>query len=212
MNQCTEERFLEDVKNHKLEIVKNDGVNRHLRFRRPGSITYWFDLITWNGHLCITGDCGTYVFSRIEDMFEFFRTDEAYKKTHPERKLFINTGYWGEKLLSISQSGGYEEFSQETFEENIKKDFEEWEFDSEEQKAEVWGEVASEVLDNSHDGDIRAFDAALSFKSEHGHNFADFWEYSCKEFTFHYLWCLYAIAWGIQEYDALGSKEEPCKP
>ena len=198
---CTEDGFLEDVKNHEMIVVRNDGVNRHLRFKRPNSNNYFFDLITWNGHLCVSGDCGTYVFSRIEDMFEFFRTDEGCKKSQPDRKLFINTGYWGEKLLSICRSGGYEEFSQEIFEESIKKDFEEWEFDDDEQKNEIWEAVESEIISNSHDGSIRAFDAAMGFKSDYGHEFTDFWEYSCTEYSFHYLWCLYAIVWGISKFD-----------
>ncbi len=29
----------------------------------------------------------------------------------------------------------------------------------------------------------------------------DCWEWGCKEYTFHFLWCCYAIAWGIKTYD-----------
>ena len=31
--------------------------------------------------------------------------------------------------------------------------------------------------------------------------FYDFWETDLEEYTFRYLWCLYAIVWGITQYD-----------
>ena len=209
MNEdCTENIFLEDIKNHEMSVLRNDGLSRHLRFKRPNSAAYFFDLITWNGHLCITGDMGTYVFSRIDDMFEFFRVNEDYAKHHSERKLFINTGYWGEKLLSISRNGGYEEFSPESFKECINKDFEEWEFEDKKQKAEVWEDIERDILSCIHDGDVRAYDAVNGFKSDYGHEFIDFWEHSFTEFTFHYIWCLYAIVYGISLYDEIAKPTE----
>lgn len=48
-------------------------------------------------YLCYTGDMGTYVFQRLTDMFEFFRTDREYKKRNGG-KLAVNLSYWGEKL------------------------------------------------------------------------------------------------------------------
>ena len=71
---CTEARFLGDVDWHVMTVLRDDGVHRHIRLKRPDSGSYWFDLITWPGTLCIDGDCGTYVFRRLEDMFQFFRT------------------------------------------------------------------------------------------------------------------------------------------
>lgn len=190
---CTEERFLKNVKTHEMTVIRDDGLHRHLRFKKPDTMTYYFDTLTWPGHLCYTGDMGTFVFNRIEDMFEFFRSDDE--------KLRINTEYWGEKLLSESRFGGYQEFSTDKFEAAVKSDFEEWEFESEVQKAAIWEEVEREVLDFIHDGESRAYDAVNLFKSEDGHIFYDFWEHSFKEYTFHYIWCLYAIVWGIGKYD-----------
>ena len=198
---CTEERFLSDIKTHEMTVIRDEGLHRHLRFKRPESITMYFDLITWPGHLCLTGDMGTYVFSRIEDMFEFFRTDDTYAKSHPERKLFINTGYWGEKLLSISRSGGYREFSSDKFEAAVKSDFEESKFESENQKESVWNDIENSVLCYVHDSEYASMQAAIDYKSDYGHSFYDFWEHSFKEYTFHYIWCLYAIVWGIGVYD-----------
>lgn len=78
-DQCTEKRFLGDVAKHQMTILRDDGVNRHVRFKQPNSSNMFFDLITWPGCLCYTGDMGTYVFRRLEDMFEFFRTDREHQ-------------------------------------------------------------------------------------------------------------------------------------
>ena len=85
MNDYSEirERMLSATADHKLTILHNDGLYRHIRFKNPKSIFYWFDLITWPGVLVFKGDMGCYVFSRLDDMFEFF--------TGPT----INPGYWG---------------------------------------------------------------------------------------------------------------------
>lgn len=209
MSECTEDRFLDDVTDHQLTVIRDDGIARHIRFRQPGTICYGFDLITWPGHLCITGDCGTYVFQRIEDMFEFFRTDPKYALSHPERKLFINAGYWGEKLLSIGTNAGYKEFDEDHFKERVIKYFNDWKEYKEpatEQAEELWKEIDDQVLSRIDDGDIYAYQAAYDFEHE-GFQFEDFFDGGGTErHTFHYLWCLYAIAWGIQQYDAALTK------
>ena len=28
-----------------------------------------------------------------------------------------------------------------------------------------------------------------------------FMDHTCEEYTYHFVWCCYAIAWGISEYD-----------
>ena len=91
-HECTEQRFLDDVKNHQISIIKDDGLHRFIRFKRPDSTSYWFDLITWPEFLCISGDCGTYVFSRTEDMFKFFRMNDNdfNKKGAHMQPLFKN--------------------------------------------------------------------------------------------------------------------------
>jgi hypothetical protein len=57
---CPKEQFLRDVSEHVLTVLRDDGADRHLRFRKPGTGCYGFDLLTWPGHLLITGDCGSY--------------------------------------------------------------------------------------------------------------------------------------------------------
>ncbi len=53
------------------------------------------------------------------------------------------------------------------------------------------------------DGETRAYDAAMVFKSDAvpDFEFRDCWEWRCRTFTFHFIWCCYAIAWGVKTYD-----------
>ena len=186
-------RFLDDVKEHQMTIIRNNGIDRHIRFRKQNTICYGFELITWDGHLCVTGDCGTYVFSRVKDMFSFFSNDK--------KELFINPHYWGEKLLSVDKTCGYKEYSQECFESSIRSYFDAWEFENENQQNEVWWDIKINVLPHGCDGETRAYDAANEYKSEYGHEFSDFWECDLQDYTYHFIWCLYAIVWGIEKYD-----------
>ncbi len=86
------ERFEHDTAEHEMTVLRDDGLYRHVRFQRPGSPFYWFDLVTWPGRLVVCGDCGDYMFSRTCDMFEFFADGSA------GRRSTINPHYWGEKL------------------------------------------------------------------------------------------------------------------
>ena len=95
---CTEERFLSDVANHTMEVITDDGVNRMLRLTNNGSAVYHFTIVTWPGYLAISGDCGDYLFSRIEDMFGFFRMRDNDFNKRSDRKLSINPIYWEEKM------------------------------------------------------------------------------------------------------------------
>ncbi len=86
-------RFAADTAKHKMTVLHDDGLYRHLRFQAPGTGFYWFDLVTWPGRLAFTGDMDGYVFARTTDMFEFFRTG-SITADNPNR---INPGYWAEK-------------------------------------------------------------------------------------------------------------------
>lgn len=206
--ECSEDQFLKDAKNHAMTVIRDDGVHRHLRFRKapPAGSEYWFDLITWPGSLCIDGDMGTYVFRRLDDMFEFFRTDRECLERRG-CKLGINPPYWGEKLQATANHGGHKEFSQELFKEAVKREFDAWvesEEPSDEVKAALWEELEDRVLSCASDGHIRAVDAAIAFEpddDEVAFEMRDFWDRRLEDYTFHFIWCCYAIAWGVKTYD-----------
>lgn len=205
--------FERDVKDHAMTIVRDDGVNRHIRFKKPDTICMSFDLITWPGHLCYTGDMGTFVFTRTTDMFEFFRTDKGR----------INPGYWGEKLIASnchgahSQQSGAMEFSKDKFKAAIMEYLVEWIRSAKEsgrldkdERRELWKEVVSDVIDGIDETPHGCQQIAHDFTFErNGHSwyFQDLFERSFDEFTFHFLWCCYALAWGIGVYDAFKEPE-----
>ena len=101
----TEEQFLKDVAAHKMSALELDvGIHRHLRFIQPATNNMWFDIVTWPGSLTIHGDMGTWSFSRLPDMFNFFRGNR------------INASSWSEKITSESRFGGpHEKFQQRHF-------------------------------------------------------------------------------------------------
>ncbi len=176
-----------------MTIIRDDGLYRHLQFRKPEHSNYHYELITWPGYLCICGDIGTSVFRRVEDMFKFFRGER------------INPPYWGEKLQAIGTYTGYEEFSESIFQERVKDHFDEWEFENDEQKKETWEDIEQHILEDVSraDGSWPAYNAVYSYKGPYGHRFQDFFDGGgCNEFTFHYIWVLYAIVEGIRQYDA----------
>lgn len=219
MGQCTEALFLRDVAEHQMTVIRDDGVNRHIRFIRPGSSSYYFDLITWPGYLCYTGDMGCYVFSRLDDMFEFFRTDRRSPKEG--KTLNINPGYWSEKLRAVDSSGRHgvsaEEFDPDRFRELVIEQMRQWvrgdgRLESgvnsyglnHEQRRELWDTVKEEVLDSAEDNEALATAAIYDFHHktpDREFYFQDFFEHRLTRFTFHFEWCCYALAWAIEQYD-----------
>lgn len=203
---CTQERFERDTAKHEMKIIRDDGVDCHIMFQNPESTSYWFEILTWHGVLCIRGDMGTYVFSRLADMFKFFRTDRGNDPT----KLYINESYWCEKLQAVDCNGYGDgkarEFSSDEFKKRVKDRFESYLEDedvSDEKRASLWSNIESDVLYHADDGEVRAFDALNDFHDEEFPGlFQDCWEWGCKEYTFHFIWNLYAIAWAIRMYDA----------
>lgn len=215
MRQCTEEMFLKDVAEHTMQVLHDDGVHRCLRFSKKGSSTAWFDVVTWPGFLAYTGDMGSFVFTRLEDMFEFFRGPES-------GPLRINPSYWGEKLEAVdshTHHPGYKEYSEERLRENIEDhvarliDEHEGPYDADEEEIsaskksfekELRFSVESDVLRFLDDGEDRAREALRDFEctiEDKTYTFQDSWEWDCREFTFRYLWCCYALVWAIRQYD-----------
>ena len=191
----TKEQFLEGVKDHKMEVLHDDGMYRHLIFTKGGLYRHRFELITYPNHLVICGDMGCYVFSRVEDMFKFFRGDE------------INTGYWREKMVADSTYVSAVVWSGEYFREALKEYYDSWMEDTghtEETKKDVWQQLEEDILYHS-DHEYSAISAVYTFRCNVlGCSFelSDFLlESTFTKCTPQYLWCLYAIVWGIQKYD-----------
>lgn len=192
--KCTHEKFIESVNAHRIYIFSDDGPCRHIRFANPKSSNCHFELTTWPDHFCISGDMGTYVFRRLTDMFEFFR------QADPKR---INPGYWHEKMVSDSQFEPAKKYSEELFKTAVKNDFR-WACLSNEidlsKRRSVWQRVKDEIL--RAENEYEAYSMTSFFDCKHAPGlFMDFYEHRLTEFSYHFIWCLRAIVWGISQYD-----------
>jgi hypothetical protein len=207
-NQPTEESFLKDVAEHKMEILLDQGVYRHVRFARPGTNCYSFNLITGPGFLLYRGDMGCFEFERCRDMFGFFRPSEgdlAYHKSKG-RNIPINLQYWSEKLEAAEKNEGFKHFSDDVFRRNVIEGFKSYAYDMNRQDRKALKDKIREELFCDFDDERDAFCAAIDFeftdsKGKRRHPFQDFWEHDCKEYNYHFVWCCYAIVWGIMQYD-----------
>jgi hypothetical protein len=206
--ELTPEEFLKDVKDHRLTIIRDDGVYRHIRLSRPGTSCYHFDLITWPGYLCYCGDMGTYVFSRVADMFNFFRKDS-------EKMFSIDRRYWAEKCQAKDGSG-IKEFDEDLFNANVMTHLIEWirSYRSEttkEQRRDLWDAVVGDVIhadgdSGGHRKQIAANDFHHQISEREYFHFTDFWEVDNTRYTHRFNWCCFALVWGIDQYDQ--SKQE----
>lgn len=230
--EVTEESFLKDVENHRMKVLMDSGIYRHLRFASTGEHSWnqWFEIVTWPGRLAYSGDMGTYVFQRLEDMFEFFRGRPRDEK----EQLYINLGYWSEKLEAVDRFGseyGEKIFSPEKMRKHIEEGVKEWVdeyqgpsngYDMDEAeiaearakfKEELEEAVTDEIYSYLDDGEHEARRALDGFcfqqeserfdRDKDEYQFQDTWDWDCQEYTGRFVWCCYAIAWAIQQHDKI---------
>lgn len=199
----TEAEFLKHVASHAMTIERDDGVYRHLIFAQPAnSWHHRFEIVTWPGALCIRGDMGTYVFSRVTDMFAFFRHSTQ------DGRLYINDGYWAEKLIASECNGrrsdGVERFDPDIFRDAVNRWYAEHVRHNmrgmPDERRSLRLALEEEVLAYADAGEHEAMRAACTFEHE-GVRMTDFWEVGCRRYTVQFIWSLYAIAWAIRCYD-----------
>lgn len=189
--EVTKEEFLKDVSRHQMVIHHDDGIYRHLRFGKPDSGDMHFDLITYPGYLVYSGDMGCYVFSRIHDMFQFFRNPDGDQL--PLHR--INPHYWMEKV-EASCRDGMTEFSHDKFIANLRRYMDDCEVIPE-ARADVEEMLIDGCTDSSEEECVRA---AMDYEYS-DFRFQDFWEVNNHEYAGRFIWCCYAIVWGIAKYD-----------
>ena len=170
----TKEEFLQSVQHHKMTVELDTPTHKHLKFKIPDCMNRWFDIVVWPGYLCISGDMGCFVFSRISNMFDFFRSGD----------LAINPGYYSEKVMAQSIYGdGVRKFCKEKFVSAVRAAVESMELDS-------------ELIEKAQGCEDEY--AAVEFIRN---DYPEYWEWNCEACTYHYIWCLYAIVWAINQYD-----------
>lgn len=200
--------FKRDTAEHTMSVLMDNGLYRHLRFRKNGSSVYGFDILTYPGRLVISGDMGDAVFARLPDMFDFFRASPG---EHDADKLYINPGYWHEKLtVGRGESEEVDEVrlknSVYAYLDEFTREFRDSHGDDDVSEAlDELREAVDGIFTESDVGlAVVSFDASDVDKRLSRFNLADRLDYHIpKDYTFHAYWRLYAIAHAVREYDKL---------
>lgn len=195
---CTKAEFDKRTAEHQLEILRDDGLYRHLRCRKPGTGIDGFDLVTWPGFLCYCGDMGEYVFQRCDDMLAFFR-----------RGLDLEPPleYWAERCVAQDRDGIKEYCS-----DKARQVITEW-LDDRDATGSLRQEVEDEILCLVDDGEHVLRNAIEPFEylgpdgekdgPGRGWRFEDFYEADLTVWTYRFRFCCYALTWAVQRYDAM---------
>lgn len=194
----TQAQFDSDVANWTMQVLLDSGLYRHLRFRLRGGGFTWFDVLTWPGRLVITGDCETFVFTRLEDMFEFFRSGGTR----------INPGYWQEKVIDGRErcrkfdwdnfrAAALAQFDRATENkedqeprEHARKDLEDT---LDESEPDIYGAVE---LVRTYSYRPGAYGTPVYFQFDYEDS-----SLTGEDWDFHYIWCCRAIVFAIKQYD-----------
>lgn len=207
-------QFFKDIAAHTVEIVHDANEIRYLRCRRPGTNCYSFEIVTYPGYLVMSGDMGAWTFTRLRDMFEFFRDGV---RGEGNDGLQVNHRYWAEKLDAVDK-GGVDEFDRDAYLAIIDERVAEFRAENggeDDTGAPVLADMPEDLQELIDDlksgchelgprGEIEAYDALDEFEDPEGRiKFTDIWEYNFRRYTFRFTWALYAIVWTIREYDRL---------
>lgn len=192
--------FRADTADHTMQVLRDDGLYRHLRFSRAGfefrsyevehiskpSVFFRFDLVTWPGYLAITGDIGDYVFCRIADMVEFFGDERGY----------VNYDYWAEKLVAPAGRSSVLTFSERRYRQQVEG------WISEQEDPTVVAAAREQLLGPLDERllDLRSAHELLRDFEHDGVGITDAWEWDLTDYEHRYLYCCCAIAWGVREY------------
>lgn len=189
------EHFERVTADHKMSILHDDGLYRHLRFQTPATWNYGYDIVTWPGHLALNGDLDSgYVFSRIRDMIDFFASGPG-----------INPQYWAEKITNSTAREATRRYSEELLREQVEQ--------AARQRAEegdytydaimaAWREhIAYREMSVEH----VAHESLRDFRVDRDDHFGfgpDTWEWSLRDWDHVYLLCCFAIRAGVDAYRA----------
>lgn len=190
MGRVQRERFESSVSEHVVHIDLDEGVFRHVRFKKSDSISMSFSLTTTPGRLVYAGDMGTFVFERLYDMFQFFRPGSP--ETRP------NFSYWHAKLIAVDSRDGDREHCENLFRQNLESYLHD-DLDISKEDSELVREFIEEAVSMFDEKfPHHAYEAVRQFELF----FFDFWEMDDQVFTYRFEWACYAIQWGILQYDA----------
>ena len=200
--------FAKETTEHEMTILHDDGLYRHLRFQKPGTRMFGYDVVTWPGHVSITGDMGDSVLARDMDMLNFLAGPD------PLADGSISFSYFAEKV--VANSGSKEHWNPQFLEEHLRgawlEHCESQEVSPDSPEAINWWESLKDKILNASDdwgnSDEHAQREALShWESSKKRDFtgvrlSDTWEWDCKDLDYHLYWRLIALRVAANRYFA----------
>jgi len=191
-----EKFFPKHVKNHKIRILKEDGLYRHYRCGVPDESNMHFYIMTWPNYLAYTGDMGDYLFCRTDDMIHFM---SGACRSH---------GYAAEKCVAMDKGDKIEEFSEDKFKEWLKEERKEAKSLDDERKIE-YNRFNGYATSNpsEREAQLAALDDVEEAYDEYGpegvyrtvsdFNLADEMP-DFNDYTYRFLWCMKALEWATE--------------
>lgn len=186
-------RFARGTADHRMTILHEDGLYRHLRFSSPeqGRVGA-FELITWPFNLVVkAGWTFHFDINATEDMFDLFRRTALTGQ--------INPGYWAEKVRAGRDE--IEGFDPNLFEEQVKR-YVVHSIREGEAPRGIGAEVRREIFEMGDIFDKASARQALADFRYEGWDFGDLPEWDFTDYTPGFLHCCYAIRRGIDLWDA----------
>lgn len=198
--RLVKERIVNDLAEHVITVKHNDGLYRHWRCGTPESSNMSFHIITWPGSLCYTGDMGSYVFTRTEEMVAFMRT-ACHDYQYAAEKVVAGRDEikeWSEELFRQNLADRIKDSDDGTFSVHTNRGREDRNVQ----------EAVDEVIDDyeEYNDPSHAMSAMYESGLFDGGDLP-----SCKEYTFRFLWCLHAIKWFCEKVGEAKS-ESLCVP
>ncbi|MFI1485674.1 hypothetical protein [Streptomyces sp. NPDC020747] len=186
-------RFAAETRGHKMTVLLDQGLYRHLAFTDPAGSFYRFDLVTWPHNLMVRGDGFSFAFSvhPTVDLFRLFRES---------KQADINPGYWQEKVTA--GRGDVTDWSEEKFRAWVIEEA----AAAEARFPGAVEAVTEQILDSEdHNLEYRGTAEYAVGSFDHGDfrlRIPDHWEESFDDFSWEFLFACRAIVWGIGQYDA----------
>lgn len=186
-------RFAADTANHRMTVLHEDDLYRHLRFAapEPGRVGP-FELITWPYNLVVkSGWTFHFDIDATPDMFVLFRNTAFTGE--------INPSYWQEKVRAGRDE--IEGFDPDLFEQRVKQHVVEAIRNGDAPRG-IGAEVTSQIFeygDISHEAGAREGLEDFRFQDW---TFGETWEWLFSDYKPGFLHSCHAIRHGIAQYDA----------
>jgi len=192
-------QFMAEMAKHTLTIKQDDGHYKHLVMAEAGEFENAFEVIAFPHHIMITGDMGTYCFSRTLDMMKWFIKDGDKAIASPQIELHR----WYSKLVSTDSYLGAKKKSLTLAKQEVEqnRDFYINEYPD---QASIINSAFDDLIDYAEMGVemllIEMYGFSFTIDGNEHQPFTDFEADTVEAYVSQFAWCCYAINFAIGEY------------